>query len=391
MHRSKRSVLAAALFAILFVPIAYAGFSEVRERRTVDILQPVIDAEKSLAIRGERRMISHREDAVLESVHHVFFSPPGRRHVVFREFRRNGEAAEPEGWWSGFFGGGKGGKKPGSKRSDVFHRMAGMAGWKLPPAGRIFFSARPRRFHDLELLARNYDVVVVREEPVAGRSARVVDIRPLVKGRAAYRLWADRETDFPLRYQVLDAAGSPVFESVYDSVEYDPEFAEGVFPEKRGGLHKVLVKMLGIQREATTVREAAGKLEFPVWEAGRPPAGTRLKDCAIVRLRLPAGWPGSDGEAPAEIGMLHATYTDGAAVVFLVEFSSTNPFWTMVRPMLEQRKQGGTPGGKLVVYRLSHRGGSAFLMERGTTVIVVAGNFPEPELLNMVKTLRRLP
>jgi sigma-E factor negative regulatory protein RseB len=53
-----------------------------------------------------------------------------------------------------------------------------------------------------------YDLSIVREERVAGRSALLLAIRPHDGYRFGHRLWLDRETAFPLRTELVDANGS---------------------------------------------------------------------------------------------------------------------------------------------------------------------------------------
>ena len=55
-----------------------------------------------------------------------------------------------------------------------------------------------------------YDVVLVREDRVAGRQAMLVAIRPHDEFRYGHRIWLDLETAFPLQAQLIGVDGDPV-------------------------------------------------------------------------------------------------------------------------------------------------------------------------------------
>ena len=55
-----------------------------------------------------------------------------------------------------------------------------------------------------------YDVVLMREDRVAGRRTIVVAIRPHDEYRYGHRIWLDLETAFPLRAQLIGGDGEPI-------------------------------------------------------------------------------------------------------------------------------------------------------------------------------------
>ena len=57
-----------------------------------------------------------------------------------------------------------------------------------------------------------YDLSVVREERVAGRSAVLIAVRPHDQFRFGHRLWLDRKTAFPLRTELVDHNGELIEE-----------------------------------------------------------------------------------------------------------------------------------------------------------------------------------
>ena len=55
-----------------------------------------------------------------------------------------------------------------------------------------------------------YDVVLMREERVAGRQTILVAIRPHDEYRYGHRIWLDLETAFPLQTQLIGGDGAPI-------------------------------------------------------------------------------------------------------------------------------------------------------------------------------------
>ena len=376
-------ILVSVAFGLLLAPIAYAVFAEVEAGRAAEILRPVLDAEANLPTQGERRAVIHTDKGTFESLCRVYSDGPERREVVFLEFRRDGQAVDPSEWWKGFF---RGEKKTGSRRKPgLFEKLASMTGWDLPALGRSFFRAAPKRFHNLELLTRNYKVRAGIAEPdVAGRTVEVISIDPHHPDRPAYRLWVDEETRYPLRFQALDAEGELFFESVYDRIDFAPEFPEGLFDDETKDAWEFLVEMFHVKQDRMSPRKAQDKVSFDLWLPGSVPGGFEPLYWEVVRARLP--W-GKKAERQ-EFAVVHAAYTDGAAMLLIVEFASDNPLWRMIKPMLEQESPPAAERGKLRVYKIARRGGAALIVERGNTVFVVAGNLDEDALLEMVRKMR---
>ena len=66
-----------------------------------------------------------------------------------------------------------------------------------------------------------YDVSIVREERVAGRSAMLLAIRPHDGFRFGHRLWLDRETAFPLRTELVDSSGRSIEQLKFADIRLD--------------------------------------------------------------------------------------------------------------------------------------------------------------------------
>lgn len=87
------------------------------------------------------------------------------------------------------------------------------------------FSALPGR--DLRYAAQ-YDVSLVREDRVAGRTAMMLAIRPHDGFRYGHRIWLDRETAFPLKIQLLDVDGVVLEEVKFAEIRYGSNVSENV-------------------------------------------------------------------------------------------------------------------------------------------------------------------
>jgi sigma-E factor negative regulatory protein RseB len=67
-----------------------------------------------------------------------------------------------------------------------------------------------------------YDVVLVREERIAGRQAVLVAIRPHDEYRYGHRIWLDTETAFPLQTQLIDPSGSAIEQVKFADIRLSP-------------------------------------------------------------------------------------------------------------------------------------------------------------------------
>lgn len=143
---------------------------------------------------------------------------------------------------------------------------------------------------------RHYQVRRAAPSRVAGRSADFVAVGPRDEFRYGYRLWVDRESRLPLRYEVVSRKGVAL-----ESVE---------FIDVETGIH--------VPRELFTP---------PVGEDGRSVASTALRSTeapmpAVMPSWLPPGFSmtGSRMQDGADDGSAAVTYSDGlAAFSFFVE------------------------------------------------------------------------
>lgn len=68
-----------------------------------------------------------------------------------------------------------------------------------------------------------YDVAIVREERVAGRSAVLLAIRPHDGYRYGHRIWLDTETAFPLQTQLISETGDAIELVKFADIEFDSD------------------------------------------------------------------------------------------------------------------------------------------------------------------------
>lgn len=67
--------------------------------------------------------------------------------------------------------------------------------------------------------AAHYELVNYGTDRVAGRSARVIDIRPRDGFRYGYRLWLDAESSLPLKSLTIGSDGRPIEQFMFASIE----------------------------------------------------------------------------------------------------------------------------------------------------------------------------
>ena len=150
-----------------------------------------------------------------------------------------------------------------------------------------------------ELDQRYYELAFVDDAMVAGRSARVLEVRPMDGFRFGYRLALDAQTALPLKSQLIDVRGQTVEEIMFTTIE----LAEAI--EARELEPSLSTANLQVQRlEDATNAGVDGTLRS-AWQVGRLPEGFML---IAARAKLAPGAPGP---------MEQLVYSDGLASVSL--------------------------------------------------------------------------
>jgi negative regulator of sigma E activity len=356
-----RIVVTGLGFALCAGAIAWGVLSDARTAHWEALLAQIESAEDRLPFEGVREAGSGAETVRLRIV-----SREGRKRVEFLGLR--------------------GGVKP----------LPGPRGPRVPFFGGMPIVFRPgegpwkKRIKDLDLAVRNYDVVRIGPETVAGRAAEVIELRPRFAGRPGYRVAADLENRFPLCFQVVQGPET-IFESRFESIAFPPAGAGKALeePPRRPG-------WLRIEREECPREELPRRLGYALWLPSALPPGFEARGSEILRLKvqvpeaareamksfLPIGLPRVD------VPVAHVHYTDGLAAFSVVECPAGSELWKFLKNFVPSDGPA-TSGGRVVVRKFADRRGSAFLLELGGTVVVVAGNVSAGEIERIIPTFER--
>ena len=191
---------------------------------------------------------------------------------------------------------------------------------------------------------------------------------------------ADCTNRFPLSFQVRDKWGASIFESRFESIDFEPTFEEGFLHKRRHGKVPSWIRISSTPITADRLAKEAG---FPVWIPRDPPKGFQIVSSEMVRVTTTL--PSTLSAFAINLQILHVMYTDGMALFALVEFPADHPAWKMFQNCLSPVK---TDGGTLA-RRFRHAEGAALIVEMGQTVVLLAGNLPSEELEISARTLIR--
>lgn len=325
----RRAAVVVPVFALLSSAIAWGVLADARAARLEALLEEIEAAETRVAYHGIRE-IGAGETLRLK----VASSGDGRRQV------------EPLGARPRRF-------TPGGLL------RPGLLQWK-------------DRVKDYHLAVRNYDIVFLGTEVVAGRTADVLEARPHYPGRPTIRVAADREHRLALRFQVR-AGDVDVFRAEFTEIAFGPtEVVDRPAPP-------AWVRVEKTAQAPGRLSEAAG---FGIWMPARLPGGFALRGSETIRVKteLPAPMPAMGGT------LAHLAYTDGLAVLSLVEMPASSELWAFARRFL--RKGEATAWG-LVAHKVAAPGGAAYLLELEGTAVLVAGNVPAKDIEAAIESLER--
>jgi hypothetical protein len=348
-------------FALCAGAIAWGVLSDARTTHLEAYLAEIEGAEDAVPYEGVREMGSGAETVKLR-----ISSRGGQRRIEFLGFR--------------------GGVRP----------VPGKRAPRVPFFGGLPMVFRPgegqwkKKIKDFELAVRNYDVIPGGRETVAGRVAEVLELRPRHPGRPGYRVSADLENRFPLRFQVLQDSVT-VFETRFESISFHPAFGEKTFdePARRPG-------WLRVEREEAPLDQLPRRAGYALWLPTVLPPGFEARGAEFLRLGveipeearealksfLPIGLPKMD------VPVAHVNYTDGMAVLSVVECPADSELWKFMKKFIPSDGPS-TSGGKIVVRKFADRRGSAYLLELEGTVVLVAGNVAAGEIERIIPTFER--
>ena len=360
----RRVVLTVLAFSLVAGAIAYGVLEDAREARLVALVEAVGEAERTLAYEGTREM-------------------KGRGTVVLRVWgqgdRRGVEFVRSDGF-----------SKSRRRHGRRHHRG--------PYFGRFPTFLKPghgkwrHRIKDAELVVRNYAISHEGRETVAGRPADVYLMEPRNEERAAYRAWVDAENRFLLGFQVR-RDDRVVFETRFTEISFPGTLPEDSFRESR---RHGRAGWLSVATDPVPAEDLSTRAGFDVWFPAWVPAGFELRDSELVRVkvnvpeRMRAFLKGLLPETPPELDVpvAHLNYTDGLAVLSVVQCASDSALWKLSRRFLPGAAKEQADG-KVVAHKISDRGGAAYVMDVGETVILVSGNVSSGEIETMIRTFER--
>lgn len=349
-------VIGAFLFAT--GAIAWGVLTDAREARLQSFLTSIEAAEEQIPYVGTR-VLGGPEKVKLR-----IWSRDGRKRVDFLGF--------------------EGGAKP----------VARPAGPRLPFGQGMPLFLRPghdqwkRKIKDPVLAVRNYDVVVTGRDTVAGRECDIIEVRPHDEGRPGYRVAADVENRFPLRFEIRNE-GQTVFETWFSDIEYRPRMPEQTFDERRRP------NWLQVSQEEVPAERITAAAGFSVLRPSTLPRGFELRGSEIVHVKAEISKELKDTLRPFlpfpvpsfDAAVAHLTYTDGLAAVALVECSSSSDLWQHLKKFIPPATAVGD--GSVLARKFSDRGGTAYLLEHEGTVVLAAGNVSPDQIELMIRTLER--
>ena len=174
--------------------------------------------------------------------------------------------------------------------------------WMKDGFGRYIARMRDVSIQDQELFEQNYTYTVLSEtEVVAGRPARLAEIRPVFPDRPNYLVWTDQTTFVVLKSLEFLASGALVSEMTTESIEYGADHSQVTFPD-----HSAFVQAEEID-ESEVPQHASFNLYMPVY--------------------LPAGFE----PRPIRTGYVHGhkflswTWSDGVIELMLIQYAALQP------------------------------------------------------------------
>ncbi len=162
------------------------------------------------------------------------------------------------------------------------------------PAGRERLDGRlprnpfPTGWSDPEKLSAHYELLDLGEDRVAGRTCRVIGVRPRDEFRYGYRLWIDTDSGLLLRSDSMNEHGDVIeqvsFTRVSIPAELDPR--------------RVATSLSGATVRWKVAGDDAAQIEEPSWSVGALPPGFM-----------------TDGIRAREHQTMQQVFTDGLAKV----------------------------------------------------------------------------
>ena len=268
-----------ALALLVGTPAVWAAIRHVRAREANGLLRSVATAHERVSYAGVvewRRQMDKSSESRLPST-----GPSGKKKHS----------------WSGR-----------KKSMSVRHNAAtGVTAYRFGK-WREFVMPRPSsRLQDpggfclaADALVANYRAEEQAPREFLGRKVRVIRVRPRIEGRPSLEIWADAQTDLPLKVTTFRADGSVYRTSQYSKIEFE---AQDVSEKKLQRTHR----WFGTRVPLDDPRDSAG---FKPLLPDYLPKGFRLVEARIRQKVTP---------------QLTLLYSDGATFFQIVQSPAATP------------------------------------------------------------------
>lgn len=220
-----------------------------------------------------------------------------------------------------------------------------------------FPAALPR---DLGDLADNYEFVVQGEDRMAGRSARIVLIRPRDHFRYGYRLWLDDDSRMLLKSELIGGDNRAVEQMMFTHIEFPAAISES---ELQSSLHGEAYTRNGHDRLTEAQASASD------WTVAALPPGFILTHSNRHALSSPTGQQ-----------VEHLVFSDGLATVSVY-----------IEPSPEFAESADTSAGTVPMGASNMGAVNTLGLQHDGHQITVVGEVPQITVERMGKAVRRKP
>ena len=271
----------------------------------------------------------------------------------------------------------KSGKR--KKRGSKMRFFGGISGLFQP--GKF----RKGRLQNCARIVENYRVSFENDVELAGRTGSIVRLSPKSNDRPSYEFVVDRENSFPLRFSVFGDKGDLAYRKSFDSIRFLPGQFLGVSSETRSRSRN------WIRIEKKPFRpESSSQIDFPIWVPASPPSGFERTEGVLVTINTTPPsvkiMPNIMPRFAMNLEVVHLLYSDGIALFSLVQFSTDNPIWKMMKSFLPKAESGDG----VFTRKISLGMGSAFVLELDGTVVILAGNIWADSLQKTAESLKKI-
>jgi len=197
-----------------------------------------------------------------------------------------------------------------------------------------------------------YQTVLLGSDRVAEQETVVLAIRPIDEHRFGYRLWLDRRTALPLKFELVDAAGQGLEQGMFTEIRFSESIpAQAVEPT-------IATEAFEWQHSAVVAGVATAAAQSPAspnWRVGSLPPGFELAHAESTQTDGAAGpmeqLVFSDGLATISV-FIEADVADAPGIEGESHIGATHAMSTIIDGYLVTA-MGGVPAGTVRMVALS--------------------------------------